>query len=123
MKSLVNFLQWLNDNWSAIIVVIGLIVALVMKIKSYLKLSNQEKIEIAYHAIKQRILTYVSDAEKEYEKYKKAGSIKRAVVIDKIYKEYPILNKVADQTAVTTKLDELIDDALVDLRAVIEKNS
>jgi hypothetical protein len=123
MKSLVNFLQWLNDNWSAIIVVIGLIVALVMKIKSYLKLSNQEKIEIAYHAIKQRILTYVSDAEKEYEKYKKAGSIKRAEVIDKIYKEYPILNKVADQTAVTTKLDELIDDALVDLRAVIEKNS
>lgn len=123
MKSLVNFLQWLNDNWSVIIVVIGLIVALVMKIKSYLKLSNQEKIEIAYHAIKQRILTYVSDAEKEYEKYKKAGSIKRAEVIDKIYKEYPILNKVADQTAVTTKLDELIDDALVDLRAVIEKNS
>lgn len=123
MKSLVNFLQWLNDNWSAIIVVIGLIVALVMKIKSYLKLSNQEKIEIAYHAIKQRILTYVSDAEKEYEKYKKAGSIKRAEVIDKIYREYPILNKVADQTAVTTKLDELIDDALVDLRAVIEKNS
>lgn len=123
MKSLVNFLQWLNDNWSAIIVVIGLIVALVVKIKSYLKLSNQEKIEIAYHAIKQRILTYVSDAEKEYEKYKKAGSIKRAEVIDKIYREYPILNKVADQTAVTTKLDELIDDALVDLRAVIEKNS
>ncbi len=123
MKSLVNFLQWLNDNWSAIIVVIGLIVALVMKIKSYLKLSNQEKIEIAYHAIKQRILTYVSDAEKEYEKYKKAGSIKRAEVIDKIYKEYPILNKVADQATVTAKLDELIDDALVDLRAVIEKNS
>lgn len=123
MKSLVNFLQWLNDNWSAIIVIIGLIVALGMKIKSYLKLSNQEKIEIAYHAIKQRILTYVSDAEKDYEKYKKAGSIKRAEVIDKIYKEYPILNKVADQTAVTTKLDELIDDALVDLRAVIEKNS
>ena len=122
MKSLVNFLQWLNDNWSAIIVFIGLIVALVMKIKSYLKVSNQEKIEIAYHAIKQRILTYVSDAEKEYEKYKKAGSIKRAEVIDKIYKEYPILNKVADQTAVTTKLDELIDDALVDLRAVIENN-
>lgn len=123
MKSLVNFLQWLNDNWSAIIVVIGLIVALGIKIKSYLKLSNQEKIEIAYHAIKQRILTYVSDAEKDYEKYKKAGSIKRAEVIDKIYKEYPILNKVADQAAVTAKLDELIDDALVDLRAVIEKNS
>lgn len=123
MKSLVNFLQWLNDNWSAIIVIIGLIVALGMKIKSYLKLSNQEKIEIAYHAIKQRILTYVSDAEKDYEKYKKAGSIKRAEVIDKIYKEYPILNKVADQATVTAKLDELIDDALVDLRAVIEKNS
>lgn len=122
MKSLVNFLQWLNDNWSAIIVIIGLIVALGMKIKSYLKLSNQEKIEIAYHAIKQRILTYVSDAEKDYEKYKKAGSIKRAEVIDKIYKEYPILNKVADQATVTAKLDELIDDALVDLRAVIEKN-
>lgn len=123
MKSLVNFLQWLNDNWSAIIVIIGLIVALGMKIKSYLKLSNQEKIEIAYHVIKQRILTYVSDAEKDYEKYKKAGSIKRAEVIDKIYKEYPILNKVADQATVTAKLDELIDDALVDLRAVIEKNS
>lgn len=122
MKSLVNFLQWLNNNWSAIIVIIGLIVALGMKIKSYLKLSNQEKIEIAYHAIKQRILTYVSDAEKDYEKYKKAGSIKRAEVIDKIYKEYPILNKVADQATVTAKLDELIDDALVDLRAVIEKN-
>lgn len=123
MKSLVNFLQWLNDNWSVIIIIMGLIVALGIKIKSYLKLSTQEKIEIAYHTIKQRILTYVSDAEKDYEKYKKAGSIKRAEVIDKIYKEYPILSKVSDQSTVITKLDELIDNALVVLRSVIEKNS
>ena len=42
-----NFLQIINDNWTTIIVIIGLIVAIVKKAKDYLSKSDEEKIEIA----------------------------------------------------------------------------
>ena len=47
LNGIQNFLQIINDNWTTILVIIGLLLALWKKIDSYRKLSTDEKIEIA----------------------------------------------------------------------------
>lgn len=117
-----NFLQFVNDNWTAIIIIISLIIALYQKIKSYLSKSNDEKITVAKQQIKEIILKLISDAEVDYEDWNKAGSIKRAQVIQKIFEEYPILAKIADQTELIKWLDDTIDEALNTLREIVAIN-
>lgn len=122
LTGLQNFLNIINDNWTTILVCVGLIVGIVKKTQDYLSKSDDEKIKIAKAQIKQVILKKISDAEVDYEEWNKAGSIKRSQVIAEIYKEYPILSKVVDQTELTKYIDDAIDDALVELRKVIDSN-
>lgn len=118
MQSIVNLLQFLNNNWSMIIIIIGLGLTLYKKIKSYLKLSTQQKIDVAWQQIEEIIMKLVSDAELDWKDFSKAGQIKRSAVIEKIYKDYPILNKIMDQDEVLKKIDELIDEALKEVVSV-----
>lgn len=122
LTGLQNFLNIINDNWTTILVCAGLIVGIVKKTQGYLSKSDDEKIKIAKAQIKQVILKKISDAEVDYEEWNKAGSIKRSQVIAEIYREYPILSKVVDQTELTKYIDDAIDDALVELRKVIDSN-
>jgi hypothetical protein len=41
------------------------------------------------------MLKLISDAEVDYEAWNKAGSIKRAQVVQRVYEQWPILNKAA----------------------------
>lgn len=120
MQSIINLLHFLNDSWSMIIIIIGLGITLYKKVRSYMKLSTQQKVDIAWQQIEKSILKIVSDAELEWKEFKKAGQIKRSNVINTIYKDYPILNKVADQEEVINKIDELIDIALKEVVEVTE---
>lgn len=117
-----NFLQLVNDNWTLIICIIGLALALWRKIEKYLSLSTNEKIATAKAQIESSILKLVTDAEEDYAEWAAAGAIKRSQVIDLIFKEYPILDKVVDRKALIAWIDGQIDTALITLRAVIEKN-
>jgi len=117
-----NFLQMINENWTLITVIIGLGILVIKKIKNYLSLSDQEKIELALEQIRITALKMVTDAENAYENWVKAGAIKRAEVIDRIFKEYPILNKVTDQEELIQMIDNIIDEALDTMRDVIEEN-
>lgn len=118
-----NFLDLINQNWTLITVIIGLGILVFKKIKSYLSLSEQEKIDLALGKIRITALKMVTDSEKEYEKWVKAGSIKRAEVINKIFKDYPILSKVTDQKTLIETLDNIIDEALKEMRKVFESNN
>lgn len=118
-----NFLQLINDNWTLIICIIGIAMALWRKIKSYINLSNDEKIEVVKDQISVGILKFITDAEEDYSGWVEAGAIKRSQVIDKIFKEYPILEKVTDRNALIEWLDDQIDNALITLRSVIAKNT
>lgn len=118
-----NFLQFVNDNWTTIIIIISLGIALYQKIKNYVSKSNDEKIAVAKQQIQEVILKLISDAEYDYEEYVKAGSIKRAQVIQKIFENYPILAKVTNQTTLVEWIDEIIDEALNTLREIIAINS
>lgn len=123
MEGLQKFLQLLNDNWTSILVCIGLVIGIVKKTQDYMSKSQDEKIEIAKKQIQTTILKMISDAEVDWQEWSKAGSIKRAQVIKQIYEEYPILSKVVDQKALTEWIDEQNDSALDTLREIVKTNA
>lgn len=122
LNGIKNFLSLINDNWTTILVIIGLALALWKKIESYSKLSTDKKIEIAKKQISENILKLITQAEKDYAEWEKAGSIKRSEVISEIYKEYPILAKVVNQEELVKWIDKQIDNALPTLRDIIKQN-
>lgn len=122
LQGINNFLSFINQNWTMIIVLIGLIIGLYKKIKSYLSISTEEKIYIAKKHIEEIILKLITDAEEEYQDWVKAGSIKRSQVINEIFIQYPILNKVTNQEDLIKWIDSVIDNALVTLRDINKSN-
>lgn len=122
LNGIQNFLQLINDNWTTIMVVIGLAIAVGKKVADYFSKSDEEKIEIAKAQIKETVLKMVTEAELDYEEWNKAGSIKRSQVIGQIYADYPILSKVVDQQALIEWIDETIDESLKTLREVVSNN-
>lgn len=122
LNGIKNFLSLINDNWTTILVIVGLALALWKKIESYSKLSTDKKIEIAKKQISENILKLITQAEKDYAEWENAGSIKRSEVISEIYKEYPILAKVVNQEELVKWIDEQIDNALPTLRDIIKQN-
>lgn len=122
LNGLQNFLQLINDNWTTIIVIIGLALAVFKKAKSYFSKSDDEKIAIAKKQITETMLKMITDAEVDYEDWNKAGSIKRSQVIKEIFKEYPVLSKVANQEEIIQFIDDAIDNSLKELRKTIEEN-
>ena len=123
LQGIQNFLEIINENWTTIIVIIGLAIGTVNRIKKYINLTDDEKIEIAKTQISETILKLISDAESDYSEWKKAGSIKRSQIIEDIFIKYPILSKVADQTEIVKWIDDKIDNALETLREIIEENN
>ena len=123
LKGLQNFLTIINENWTTILVIIGLVIGLWKKVESYLKKSDEEKMSIAKQQISQSVLRLISEAERDYDTWRQAGQIKRSKVIQEIYMEYPILSKFADQDELVKWIDSEIDNALKELRKVIKENT
>ena len=123
LNGIQNFLQFINDNWTAIIIIISLIIAIVQKARSYFNKSNAEKIEIAKKQISQVVLKLITDAEIDYNDLVSAGSIKRSQVIQKIFTDYPILAKAADQEKIIEFIDEAINSSLKELRKIVAENT
>lgn len=119
MEGLKNLLYFLYNNWTSVLVCVGLIFGIIQKTKNYLEKSEDEKVEIAKSQIKETLLEMVSTAESEYENFNKAGAIKRAKVIKEIFEQYPILSLVANQDEIIKWLDNEIDCALNELRKII----
>ncbi len=123
LNGIKNFLVLVNENWTTIMVVCGLLVMIFKKAMLYFSKTDNEKITIAKQKIQETMLKMIGDAEEEYEEWNKAGQIKRAQVIKQIFDENPILYKVVDQTELIQWIDDTIDDALVTLRKIVEENS
>lgn len=116
-----NFLSFINENWTSIIVITGLAIATAKKVKDYFSKSDEEKIAIAKAQIHEMILKLISDAEADYENWNKAGSIKRSQVMKEIFTQYPILSKVVNQEHFMQWLDHEIDNALATLEDIVKK--
>lgn len=119
MDGIQNFLSLINDNWTSIMVIIGLILAIYKKAKIYFSKSNDEKIAIAKAQIRERMLKMITDAEIDFEEWNQVGSIKRSQVIGEIFEKYPILSKSINQQEVISWIDEEIDNSLKILRKVV----
>ena len=117
-----NFLQFVNDNWTTIIIITSLGFALYQRIRTYVSKSNTEKIDVAKKQIKEIILKLISDAEEDYYYMTSAGSIKRSQVIKKIFEDYPVLSKTTDQETLIKWIDEIIDESLTTLREIVAVN-
>ena len=115
-----NFLYLIEQNWTLIIIVIGLIISIVKKVKKYLELSEEQKIKLAQDSLKHIMVGLCMEAELDWSEYQKAGSVKRAEVIDQIFDRYPILLRVTDQESLIKSIDTMIDDALVEVRKLVE---
>ena len=122
LNGIKNFLELIEQNWTTIAVIIGLAIAIGKKVKDYFEKSDEEKIQIAKKQIQEIILKLISDAEVDYEEWKKAGNIKRSQVIEEIFIEYPILSKATNQEELIKWIDEIIDGALVTLREIVAEN-
>lgn len=118
-----NFLQFINDNWTAILIIIALGFSIALKIKNLFTKGKNGQIEIAKAQIKQIILKLITDAEIDYNDWAKSGSIKRAQVIQKIYADYPILAKVTDQETLIAWIDAEINNSLKELRKIVAENA
>lgn len=122
LNGIQNFLQFLSDNWTVILICIGLVIGLIERAKTYFKKSKEERYEIAKKQIKEIILKKITTAEIDFEEWKKSGAIKRSQVIEEIYAQYPILSKIADQESVVAWIDEEINNSLKTLRDVVKEN-
>ena len=123
LNGIKNFLQFINDNYVTILIIIGLIVGLVERTKTYFKKSKEERYEIAKQQIKEIILNKVTMAEIDFAEWEKSGTIKRSQVIDEIYAQFPILSKIVDQNTVISLIDNEINNSLKTLRDVVKKKS
>lgn len=118
-----NFLCAINENWTTIVVLVGIGIGVYKKVRAFLKLSNKEKEQLAWRVIDETILSMVSDAELNYETWKQAGALKRSQVIDRIFAEFPILLKVSDSKSVIKRIDRIIDNALMHVMDIVDKNN
>lgn len=122
MKGIVNFLYFVNENWTSILVCVGIIVGIIQKTRTFIKKTDDEKIESAKTQIKEIVLRMITEAEVDFDDWDKAGSIKRSQVIEEIFMNYPILSKVVDQKELIAWIDKEIDGALGVLEDVVNKN-
>ena len=133
MTAIYNFLTWIENNWIMIVAIATLLFAIYMKAKSavnkWLEMTDEERqketeeqIKKAKQAIANYILSFVAQAEIDWAE-KGLGAIKRAQVIEKIYKDYPILLEVVDQQELMRFIDEHIDQALEIVREKLRKEN
>ena len=123
LDGLKHFLSIINENWTTILVIIGLILGIWKKIESYMYKSDEEKIAIAKKQIEQAMLKMITSAETDFADWEKAGSIKRSQVIKQIYAEYPILAKAINQESLIAWIDEEINNSFKTLREIIKENN
>ena len=119
-KSIEIFLNFILENWTFITTLLACLYLGYVKIKKWNALSQEEKIDATLKILREQMLSYVSEAEKEFGVG--TGKLKRSEVIKKIYKDFPHLNKVINQDELIKTLDEYIDDSLVELKKLLESN-
>lgn len=129
MESVQKFMDFIVANWTMICAVIVIGIAVYEYVQNFLKKSKEEQeaiirqqIEIAKEQVREIMLKLVTEAEKDYREWIKAGEIKRAQVIDAVFEKYPILLMVTNQAELIAWMDDVIDEALKKMRKIFEEN-
>ena len=118
VEKIITMLEFVNNNWGLFMIILTLIFSIYVKVKGFIKLTPEQKIDIAKKAIKENILAYISDSEKTWLDYKKTGQVKRSEVISRIYNDYPILKEYINQEELIEFIDSLIDESLPEVNKI-----
>ena len=86
---------------------------------SYSKMNKEEKVEAALKVIKTELLKLMSDAEIEWEDFKKSGDLKKSQVLREIYTQFPFLATYIDQDTLIQKIYEMIDEEMDNMNKII----
>ena len=95
---------------------------IIKRAKSYFSKSTEEKVEIAKAQIREIILMLVTEAECDYYEWAKAGAVKRSQVVNAVFAMFPVLSEITNQQDIIAFIDEVIDEALKEMRKVFEDN-
>ena len=118
-----KFLNFVNENWVMIASIITVGIMIAKKAKSYFSMSQEEQLKIVKIQIREVMLKLVTEAEFDYKEFAKAGSVKRSQVIDEIFTMFPMLSMITNQEEIIAWIDEMIDEALKEMRKILEVNS
>lgn len=116
-----NVLEYINNNWTAIVIILGLATAIVKKAREFFQKSEDERIEIAKKQVVEVMLMLITNAETDYFEWVEAGAIKRSQVINRVFEMYPVLSKVTNQEELIAWIDDVIDDSLEIMRDIFAK--
>lgn len=115
-----NLLEFLNNYWAQIVILISAVFGIYKKVKKFIEVADKEKIDRIIAIVGNIILEKLAKAEEDWTIYKKTGTIKRSKVINEIYESYPILKEYVDQEYIITQIDKIIDDGLKELEQTIK---
>lgn len=121
MEAVTKAVTFLNENWTLILTVVAAAGGIVAKTANWLKKDKAEKKEAAIDAIRKTALSLVTEAERRYGSG--TGAVKRAKVLEKIFEKYPVIAQVINKDDTAELLDKIIDEALVELRELLESNT
>lgn len=105
-------MDWLIGNWYLLVATVAVIVCAVIAIMTYMKKPTNEQIE----QVKKWLLYAVSVAEQELGSG--TGQLKLVMVYDMFISKFPWLVKVVSFVT----FSGLVDDALDEMRELLEKN-
>ena len=106
LDTILQGLVFIKDNWTLIVTVIGLVIAIAVKVKNYIKLSKQEKIDLALVNLKSVALALVTELAERYDE----NMVKRSAFFKYVVENYPSLADNLED--LVDSIDDIIDDAL-----------
>ena len=118
MQGIDNFIKFLAENWTFIVIIISIIIKAAVSVSDFLKKSKDEIKAAAWSELSRIALSLVSDAESEWGS--KTGAIKKSEVIKKIYDKLPALSEIANEAETSEQIDKIIDDALDQMREILK---
>lgn len=118
-----NVVNSLSNSLPTIIIVIAIIIGVVRMVIQYSKMTKEERVNAALKVIKEELLKLMSDAEIEWEDYKKSGELKKSQVLKEIYSQFPFLVTYIDQDTLVNKLYELIDNEMENMNKIINNTT
>ena len=118
-----NVVNSLSNSLPTIIIVIAIIIGVVRMVIQYSKMTKEERVNAALKVIKEELLKLMSDAEIEWEDYKKSGELKKSQVLKEIYSQFPFLATYIDQDTLVNKLYELIDNEMENMNKIINNTT
>ena len=119
MKGISNTLFFIQENWSNIIFIFSIILVCCDKVRDYVKLSKEDRVEATLVIIKEELLKLMSEAELDWKHIQKSGELKKSQVIKKIYEQFPNLNEYVDQDELIERISNMIDEGMEKMNAII----